>query len=51
MGETVEMESVNSTLIPNGSEKVEFIKNAKGIEEGNAINNKEEENVSNIPGS
>jgi len=50
MGESVEMESVNSTLIQNGSEKVEFTKNTNVINDDNAVNITEDEDVSNIIG-
>jgi len=50
MGESVEMESVNSTLIQNGSEKVEFTKNTNVINDDKAVNNTEDEDVSNIVG-
>ena len=50
MGESVEMESVNSTLIQNGSEKVEFTKNTNVINDDKAVNNTEDEDVSNIIG-
>ena len=50
MGESVEMESVNSTLIQNGSEKVEFTKNTNVNNDDKAVNNTEDEDVSNIVG-
>ena len=46
MSESVEMESIDSTLIKNGSEKVEFTKNTKEINDGKAVNNTEDEDVS-----
>ena len=50
MGESVEMESANSTLIRSGSEKVEFTKNTNVNHDDKAVNNTEEEDVSNMVG-
>ena len=47
MGDSVEMESIDSTLIKNGSEKVVFTKNTSEINDDKAVNNTEDEDVSN----